>query len=78
MARTIRGCSTAWSQQKGASESKNNPSVLKLQEQADAKKGKVVVDYKLNIDYKPEGPDSNRGFSHGPREPEASFLPTPS
>ena len=55
MARTMRGCLSAWSQQEGAAEPQNNASVMQLEEQTDAKEGEAIVDYELDIDYEPEG-----------------------
>ena len=59
MARAMRGCLTAWLQQEGAAKSWNNVSILWLEEQADAKEGKVMVYYKPDINYEPEGSDPN-------------------
>ena len=59
MARTVRGCLTAWLQQEGTTEPENNSSVLQFEEQSDITEGKVIVDYKPGIDYEPEGPDHN-------------------
>ena len=42
----------AWSQEGGAGESEMNPSVSPQEEQADALKGKVIADYKPDVDYK--------------------------
>ena len=36
-----------------------NLSVLQLEEQEDAKEGKVRVDYEQEVDHEPEGPDTN-------------------
>ena len=56
MARTIRGCPTAWSQPDGAAELENSVSILQLEEQANEKEGEFVVDYEPDVDYEPEGP----------------------
>ena len=37
-----------------AQEPQNNLSVLQLEEHADTKKGKVIVDYELDVDYVPK------------------------
>lgn len=42
-----------------AQQSIEYPSVLQLEGQVDAKKGKVIVDCKPDIDYEMEGPDYN-------------------
>ena len=55
MARIVKGCSTTWLQPESAEEPKSNPSVMQQEEQADAAEGKVNADYKLDVDYKPEG-----------------------
>ena len=57
MARTIRGCQTAWSQPDGTLEPESNASVPQLEEEEDATDVKVIVDCELNVDYEPEGPD---------------------
>ena len=50
MATTMKGYPTASSQQEGAAEPENNPSVLQLEEQTDTEEGKVIVEYKPDID----------------------------
>ena len=59
MTRTMRGCLAAQLQPVIMAEPENSTSVLQLEEQADAKEGKVIEDNIPVIDYKPEGPDPN-------------------
>ena len=59
MTRTMRRCPTAWSHADGAVEQQNSASVLQIEEKADAKDGKAIVDYELDVHYKLEGPDPN-------------------
>ena len=53
MARTMRGCPTAWSQTEGAEEPETDP---QQEEQPDATEGTVIVDYDLNIVYEESEP----------------------
>ena len=55
----MKKCPITWSQQKGTVEPQNNFNSLQLGEQADAKDGKVIVDYKPDVVYEQEGPDPN-------------------
>ena len=55
----MRGSPTTWSQPEGAAEPHNNTSIPQQEEQADTKEGKVIVNDKLDVDYKPEEPDPN-------------------
>ena len=57
MARTMRGCLTAWSQPECTEEHETNPSVPQHEEQANAIDGKVTADNELDLDCKPEGSD---------------------
>ena len=56
MARIMRGCTTAWSQQEGTEELKTNPIVPEKEEQADAIEGEDIADYNPDVDY--EGSES--------------------
>ena len=51
MTRTMRRHQTAWLQPESAEEIETNPSVPKKEEQPNATKGKVLVDYNPDIDY---------------------------
>ena len=55
----MMGWPMAQSQQEGTVEPHNNVSVLKMEEQADANEGRVILDYKPGIESKPEGTDPN-------------------
>ena len=55
MARTIRGHPTDWFQQEGTEKPENNPSIPWQEEKAYATKGKVIANYKPDVDYEPEG-----------------------
>ena len=57
MARLVRGCLVPWPQQGGTEEPQINISVPQQEGQAEATGGKVVADYNLDVDYKPEGSD---------------------
>ena len=54
MASTMRGHPTARLQPKGTEETETNTSVPQEEEQADATESKVIANYKLEVDYKPE------------------------
>ena len=56
MARSVRGCLTI-SPQRGTEEPETNVSIAQQQEQRDAREGKVIADYDLDVDYKSEGSD---------------------
>ena len=58
MAGTVRGCPTAQLQPEGTEEPQTNTSVPQQERQADATEGKVIADYKLDVDYKSEGQTS--------------------
>ena len=57
MARLVRGCQMPWSQQEGTGEPETNVSVPQQVGQADTARGKDIVDYILDLDYKPDGSD---------------------
>ena len=59
MARTMRGCLTAQSQQEGTAVPHNNANFLYLQKQTDAEDSEDVVDNKLDKDYEKEGANPN-------------------
>ena len=59
MVRTMRENPTAWSQLEGIVEPENNTSGPHLEKQEDIVEGKVRVEYKLDVNNKPEGPDPN-------------------
>ena len=53
----MRGCPTSQPQQGGTEEPKTNISVHQQEGQRDATGDKVIADYDLDVDYKPEGSD---------------------
>ena len=55
MARTVKGCLTAWSLREGTGEPQTNHSVPQQYEQADTAENKVIADYKPDVDYKSNG-----------------------
>lgn len=59
MVRTTRRWPKAWLQPYSAVEPEKSDSVSYLEEQEDAKKGKIVIDYELGVDDQPEGLDPN-------------------
>ena len=56
MARTIRGCLTAQSQQESTEEPETNPSVPQQKEQLDTAEGKFIVEYSPDVDYEGSEP----------------------
>ena len=56
---TVRGCITSWSQPDGAVQPENSAIVLQLEEWADTKDDKVIVDYTPDVDYELHGSGHN-------------------
>ena len=53
----MRECWKAQLQPDNTVEPENNASVLQLEKQEVSKEGTVIIDYEVDTDYKPEGPD---------------------
>ena len=77
MARTIRGCLTAWSQPERTGEPEITPSFPQQEEESGAINGEVVADYKSDVDYEPEGSDPEiKPVNHiqEKEDPEAEYA----
>ena len=72
MARPVRGCLTARLQQKDAEDHEQDS---QQEEQADAREGKVIVDYNPDVDYEQSEP-KNEPVAQDQREvnPDAEYA----
>ena len=69
MAKTIRACPTVQLQPECTEEPQTNTIVPQQEGQGDISEGKVLADHELDVDYEPEGSDSENE-PIAPREEE--------